>query len=277
MMFRWLMLAATLVAATPNAFAQNAPYWRGDYEEGPCTDASCHSDWSIVQGESPTEADPSLNAVFSGVQWTGTEAISSHEGQDFAVFATNDAALDAGKPHSKAYKAWIFPGAPPGTDNFGRPFQPVSSSGIDGSYVAWFFIPSDYVYTGREWTGIFQFKLTEQSPFAQYPQWWVNLIGRQTDGALMLHVENWADGVLDHGKDIPAPKGRWFQIRADLYEGAGIDWYVDGIYWQSSSAATWVVGRDNDGIGTPQTFVFGVGHYGGVGRIAVDDASFTPK
>lgn len=273
---RWLALAAVL-AATSGALAQNAPYWKADWEEGPCTDISCHTDWSFVQGENPAESDPSLNSVLSGLQPTGAGNVSAHGGQDFALFATTEAALNAGKPHSKVYKEWQFAGGLAKTDAFGRPLQAVSPSGIDGSYVAWFFIPANYQYTGHEWTNIFQFKVTEQAPFKQDPIWWVNLIGRQTDGALMLHVENAAPGMHNPANDVLAPKGRWFQIRADLYEGVGIDWYLDGTYWQTSSHTTWPVGRDADGIGTPQTFVFGVGHYGGVGRIAIDDASFTPK
>lgn len=276
---QWLALAATIAAilAPISALAQNTLYWKADWEEGPCTDATCHTDWSFVQAENPAEAEPSLNAVYSGPQPYGGGTVSAHRGQDFAVFAMTQAALNAGKPHSKVYKEWLFAGGLAKNDTFGRPLQAVSPSGIDGSYAAWFFIPADYQYAGSGWTNIFQFKVTEQSPFKQDPTWWVNLTDHPTEDVLMLHVENAAAGVHNPANDVPTPKGRWFQIRADLYEGVGIDWYLDGVYWQSSSNATWPVGRDTDGIGTPQTFVFGVGHYGGIGRIAIDDASFTPK
>ncbi|MER9578806.1 hypothetical protein NKJ09_19225 [Mesorhizobium sp. M0189] len=259
------------------AYAQNAPYWRADWEEGPCTGASCYTDWSFVQAENPAEADPALNAIVSGLVSTGAGNVSSHGGNSFGKFETTLAAINAGKPHSKVYKEWLFAGGLAKNDAFGRPLQAVPPSGIDGTYVAWFFIPSDYQYAGNGWTNIFQFKVTEQSPFKQDPTWWVNLTDNPTDDVVMLHVENAAAGVHNPANDVPAPKGRWFQLRADLYEGVGIDWYLDGVFWQSSSNATWPVGRDSDGSGTPQSFVFGVGHYGGVGKLYTDDAYMIAK
>lgn len=270
---RWLALAAVL-AATSGALAQNAPYWKGDWEEGPCTDYTCYTDWSTAQAESSSEADIDLNTVLTGLQSMGAENLSSHGGHDFVTFATTTAAINAGKPFSKVGKEWLFPGGAAKNDIFGRPLQAVSPSGIDGSYSAWFFIPSNYQST--DWTIIFQFETTEQSPYKQDTQWWVNLRAGQTSKPL-LHVDNAAAGVHNPANDVAAPLGRWFQIRADVYEGVGIAWYLDGVFWQSSSHATWPIGRDSDGVGTPQTFAFGVGHYGGVGRLYTDDAVFTPK
>lgn len=270
------VIAAAALVPADAASAQKRPYWRAGWEQGPCAQLSCYTEWSYVQAHNPAEADPTLNAVVSGLVWTGAENVSAHGGRGFAVFETTVAAIKAGKPHSKVYKEWQFAGGLPKTDTFGRPLQPVAPSGIDGTYVAWFFIPSDY-QAKNGWTNIFQFKVTEQVPFSQDPTWWVNLRDSMTDDTLLLHVENAAPGTHKPENDIPAPKGRWFQLRADLYERIGIDWYVDGVFWQSSPVSTWRVGRNPRSKGTPQSFIFGVGHYSGVGKIYTDDASFIPK
>lgn len=259
------------------ASEQNKPYWQAEWEQGPCAQASCYTDWSFAQAQDPNEADPTLNAIVSGLVDTGSGNVSAHGGRSFAVFETDLDAINAGKRHSKVYKEWLFSGGLPKNDMFGRPLQPVSPSGIDGTYAAWFFVPLDYEYEGSGWTNIFQFKVTEQSPFRQDATWWLNLTDNPNDDTVMLHVANGSGGAYDPSKDVPVPKGRWFQVRADLYEGVGIDWYLDSVFWQSSSDSTWPVGRDPNSPGTPQSFVFGVGHYEGIGKIYTDDASFTPK
>jgi hypothetical protein len=251
--------------------APGTPYWSADWEEGPCTTISCYSDWSFVQAESSAEALPELNEV----ALASNLGISAHGGTDVGKFQTTQAALDAGRPHSKVFKEWQIPGTATKNDAFGRPLQAIPASGINGSYRAWFYIPSDYTFVPPEWVNIFQFKLTEQDPFKQDPQWWINIVGG-SGNAPYLHVENWGNGSFtDPGGLKPAPKGRWFEIRADLYEGNKIDWYLDGQFWQTVSNTTYKIGRGG-ATGTPQSWVFGVGHYGGVGRIFTDDASFTP-
>ncbi|MER8380499.1 hypothetical protein [Mesorhizobium sp. M1399] len=97
------------------AYAQNAPYWRADWEEGPCTGASCYTDWSFVQAENPAEADPSLNAIISGLVSTGAGNVSSHGGNSFGKFETTLAAINAGKPHSKVYRSGSLQAAWPRT------------------------------------------------------------------------------------------------------------------------------------------------------------------
>jgi hypothetical protein len=248
-----------------------AAYWTADWEEGPCTDKSCYSDWSFVQAEDSSQGVPSLNEVATAASL----GIAAHSGTDVGKFQTTQAALDAGRPHSKVFKEWQLPNSTPVTDEFGRALQSIPSSGINGSYRAWYYIPSDYTYAGVEWTNIFQFKLSEEGPFVQDPQWWINIVGGSGNQPY-LHVENWGNGTFtDPGGLKAAPKGRWFEIRADIYEGNKIEWYLDGQFWQTVNHSTHKIGRGG-ATGTPRTWIFGVGHYGGVGRLYTDDASFTP-
>jgi hypothetical protein len=260
------ILLSSWGVVTPSA------YWTADWEEGPCTDKSCYSDWSFIQAEDSSQGVPSLNEVATA----SSLGITAHSGTDVGKFQTTQAALDAGRPHSKVFKEWQLPNSTPVTDEFGRALQSIPASGINGSYRAWYYIPSDYTFVGPEWTNIFQFKLSEQSPFVQDPQWWINIVGGASNQPY-LHVENWGNGTFtDPGGTKAAPKGRWFEIRADLYEGNKIDWYLDGQFWQTVYHTTHKIGRGG-ATGTPRTWIFGVGHYGGIGRIYTDDASFTPS
>lgn len=248
------------------------PYWTADFEEGPSTDITGYSDQSFVQAEDASVATVANNAVVSS---GSGGAPTAHGGSDMAKFTT-DSGTCAAKPHSKVFKEWKFPTGSAKTDNFGRALQAAPASGIDGTYRAWFYFPTGYAYTsGCGWTNIFQFKAEQESPYAQDPQWWVNVKDRSGGGA-NLHVENWSGGTYtDPGGEKQLITGRWFEIRADVFEGDRIDWFLDGAFWQTVPNSATTIGRGSL-TGTPRTWIFGVGHYGGIGTVYIDDQTMTP-
>lgn len=276
--------SAAVITFQPGPAAAAGVYWYEDWEAGPSTGAAGHANMSFVQAEDGGLANTGLNAVVAGPyahtsSGYATEYVPKYDGDDFAKFATNVTAIDNGKPHSKVYKEWRFSGGAAKNDQWGNALQmaPASGTSIDGSYHAQFYFPASWTYGTRGWTNIFQFKLTEQSPFAQDPQWWVNVVGSSST-TVTLHMENWAGSGRSHATDITVPKSAWFQIRADVYENDQIDWYVDNVFWQTTHDWEQNIGRDFDLTGTPQTWVFGVGHYGGghtdatKNTVFVDDA-----
>jgi hypothetical protein len=134
---------------------------------------------------------------------------------------------------------------------------------------------------------VFQFKqafVDRRGTWRQDPQWWLNmsrasLWGRPASGLRpdhpVLHV-NHSDN--DYGSYRPrllaAPVGRWFDVRAELYPGERIDWFIDGRHLDTSRHPEWPVG-----ITEPRAtgWLFGVGHYGGIGTLYADDVSFTAR
>jgi hypothetical protein len=262
---------ANQTSGTPTESSAASSYWSANWDKGPCTDASCHKEWSFVQAEDPAQAYPELNKV----PMASDLDITAHSGCCVAKFEVTQAALSANRMHSKVFKEFQIPGASIKRDQFGRSLEELPASGIDGTYRAWYYVPQDYKVVTSDWSNIFQFKLTEENPFKQNPQWWVNLVGGP-NGQPYLHVENLGNGTFsDPNGRKPMPKGKWFEIRADLHEGNKIDWYLDGQYWETVTDGNGSIGR-GAATSTPRTWVFGVGHYGGVGRLYVDDVSFTP-
>ena len=258
--------------------ATAGPYWLADWEGSEGIGDS--SDWSFIQAEDPAVANPALNGVVPASSF-GVAAIS---GSSVGKFESTAAEAAAGREHSKVYKEWAEPGGPGKHDQFGKPEQLLPASGIDGSYRAHFYFPPSYASSA--WTNIFQFKLDEVQPFRQDPQWWVSVVPGRAVGAEgnmpYLHVAHWndptyKDGSGGGGTAQPLPRGRWFEVRADVRERERIDWFIDGTHWQTSQHSEYKIGRDVARPGARvRAWVFGVGHYGGAGWLLTDDASFTP-
>jgi hypothetical protein len=253
-------------------------YWTANFESGPSNGVNQYSgyeDWSFVQAEESDQANPAL----SGVVLASSQGIPAHSGSCVGMFETDHTAWLANKYHSKVYKQWQFTGSTTVQDVFGRNLQAAPGNSINGTYRAWYYVPTsgfDWYTTG---SNIFQFKLDEQDPFRQEPQWWVSFQAVNNDLAqgLQIKVNSYSQGgsYVNPGGLKTITRGQWFEIRADVYEGTKIDWYFDGTFWQTSLASSSAIGRAA-ALYTPRSWVFGVGHYGEGGPLFIDDASFTP-
>lgn len=201
--------------------------------------------------------------------------ISAHGGEDVAQF--NRPASATGTPHAKVFKEWSNVGK---HDQFGRTEDKLPDGGNpDGVYKAWYFLPSDYKVTARDWTNLFQFKEegSKNGTWHQDPSWWLNMSAANAFNAggsePVLFVNNWGNNYNNYKPElVKAPLGRWFEVKAELHEDDRIDWYIDGKKFDTSLDSTYPVGRFYD---KSDGWIFGVGHYGGAGKVWVDDVSVT--
>jgi hypothetical protein len=163
-------------------------------------------------------------------------------------------------------------------DAFGRPESPLPRGDPSGTYGAWFYLPSRQRRDCREWTNVFQFK-EEGSLGGEWHQdasWWLNVScasawGEPSDRGVIF-VNHWTKSWGTPPKYRDVPLDRWFEVRAVLEEGVAIHWYVDGEFLDISRHETHPVGRMLD---ATSRWIFGVGHYYGIGELWVDDATFT--
>lgn len=164
--------------------------------------------------------------------------------------------------HAKLYHGWG--GGSPGD---GPRLEPGQES---GTYRAWYYLPRD----------------TPTFPYKPHNVRWVNVMQWKSVGGAGQQVNAEADLVPvngrvwlclgrgwpqcdppSHANAIPAPLGRWFELRADLFHQGRIDWYLDGRHVWTSPVV---------GLQPGQGWIFGIGHYGGVGKLYAKNASFTP-
>ena len=205
-----------------------------------------------------------------------SEGVPPLDGDRVARFEGTPTCLRAGRPHSKVFKEWAVASPQTGwVDDAERPLERLSNRSPTGTYRASYYLPAHYRYRDRGWTNVMQFKVTNPRT-GQVPQWWVNISPAKHWGgrgnAPMLNVENWG-GATYRGSVVPAPRGRWFEIRADLFDGDRIDLYLDGRLWQTVRDSVHPIGTGADS----QGWTFGVGHYLGVGRLWVDRVAFTER
>lgn len=248
--------------------------WRSNFETG---DFSEWTWWRRRDGGTFFVRPPEVETAAAG-------------GSKVAHFEVTPAQLAAGRRHSKVFKEWAL--APPESmwrDDRGAPLERLPENSPAGSYVARYFLPPGYRKPkGQPWTNVFQFKesyLDGKGRWHQDPQWWINMSSASTwrakgvrtpcgasSDAPVLHANHWNQEFSRYRpKLVAAPVGRWFEIRADLYPGNRIDWYLDGRLFDRSPATTYPVGLSKP---RPVGWVFGIGHYGGIGRLLADDASF---
>ena len=178
--------------------------------------------------------------------------------------------------HAKIFKEWSNVGK---KDQFGRVEEKLPDGGNpSGVYSAWFYLPKDYQVTSSTWTNLFQFK--EEGYIGgvkhQDPSWWLNMSKASTWGQggsePVIFANHWQNDWGYKPNSVKAPLGRWFEIKAALYENDRIDWYLDGVKFDTSKDSTWDVGRFYD---QSNGWIFGVGHYDGYGKVWVDDAKVT--
>jgi hypothetical protein len=168
-------------------------------------------------------------------------------------------------PHAKLYHVW-GPGGEPGD---GPALRPGEES---GSYRVWYYLPADtptFPANDVRWVNLMEWK----SAPAGAP-------GDQVvdGGAALLPIAGrvwiclgraWPSCYPPSPRNaIRAPLGRWFELRADFHHASRVDWYIDAAkVWTSTTIGSLEPGH---------TWIFGIGHYGGVGRYYVKSASFTP-
>jgi hypothetical protein len=243
-------------------------YWQDSFETGD------FSGWSVVQGIDPAEGGPGPQYVYVTNQ--AQSGIPPQNGTYFAHFERPASAVNY--PDAKIYKEWSNI---PKRDWLGRQDAPIFDSGnVSGTYSAWFYFPVGYTVTS-DWVNIFQFKedgnMVKGGPAVQNPSWWLN-VGPQTSFANgnpaletytpILFVNYWGNNYQNyHPATMPVPLGKWFNVTALLVSGNRIVWYIDGQLLDNSYNSTYPVGRfyyNSTG------WVFGVGHYYGVGTDYVD-------
>jgi len=145
------------------------------------------------------------------------------------------------------------------------------------SYSAWFYFKKDYKHIKPSWTNFFQFKEEGliDSIWHQDPSWWLNIasasnfeLTREMGDEPVIIVNNWKKN-FDYKTEpvMLLPKGKWFEVRANLYEGLYIDWFIDGIFFQRSLNSEYPVGRF---FPKSNGWIFGIGHYDGVGALIAD-------
>jgi len=260
-----LVLTASFVCS---AAAHATPYWSDSFESGNFTK------WSYIQGADMAQGGPGAQYVYVT---TGTAAgMRAETGKYVAHFERPTTAVNY--PHAKIYKEWTTIGK---LDQFGRVEDPIFNGGnISATYIAWYYFPANYTVPA-DWVDIFFFKeqgYDKTGLFSQNPSWWVNVSSAATwqlgGREPYMFINNWGNHYVNYKPRVmPVPRGQWFQIRADLYQGDHIDWYVNGKLFDTSYNATWPVGRfyyNSNG------WIFGVGHYGGYGTVYVDNVSVAP-
>ena len=261
-------LLASLVPATGarSGAESRTLIWADSFESGD------FRAWSFVQGADPKQGGPGPPHNF--VATAVSLGIPAHDGKYVAQFERPVWATAL--PHAKVYKEWSNAGL---RDQFGRLLTPLpDNNNPSASYSAWYYLPPTY-RASAEWSNIFQFKEEGYigGVWHQDPDWWINIGPVSTWGAggaePVVFANHWKQNYDKfHPVVRPAPLGRWFEIRAELYEHDRIDWYLDGRKFDTSYDSTYPVGRFFD---RSTGWIFGVGHYLGYGKLWVDDARVT--
>lgn len=294
--FMGLGAAATVVAF--NLTTSDASQRQGDAGARPPADTPPPSRPPEVAGRPAFQSDfetgnfdewTTVNEP-AGTVFVGTadgEGIPTRAGGRFiAHFEVTEDQQEDGEIHSKVYKEW-------GTkepilsrrNKRGEQYERLPGDSAAGTYRAWYFVPTGY-RADNKWVNIMQWK-EHYGEDDQDPQWWLQIgpagaFGDTTPGngpapaddAPVLFVNHWENEDPDTAPRLwNTPTGRWFEVRAELYPGDRIDWYIDGRLFDSSRHETYPVGLRERSTG----WIFGVGHYGGIGRLYVDDVSFTPR
>lgn len=243
----------------PKPPAPRSPAWAASFENG------SFSEWTWWKRD---------DGCSSSVVDADSAGVPRLSGERVAHFKNTADCLDRGTPHSKLLKEWALSSPETGWhDDAGRGLERLPNDSPSGTYRASYFLPSGYTYAGRGWTNIMQFKATNPAT-GQLPQWWVNISPARDwgrgDKEPMLNVENWGNGTYG-GAVRAAPRGRWFEIKAEVYNRDRIEFSLDGEPWQTVRHETHPIGTGPN----TQGWIFGVGHYLGVGELWVDRTSYT--
>lgn len=208
-----------------------------------------------------------------------SEGVPRFGGARVGRFETTADDIAAGRTSAKVYESFRSNGRSP--------------AHVGGTYRAWYYLPPSYRVPLNTDVNVFQFKEDYADAGGTWHSdalWWLNLStaswAKGMGGAawigtppargdapvfLLQHAENrWTRQV----RFMPAPLGRWFEIRADLRQGDRIDFFIDGRLYDTARASEYPVNPfRSDSLG----WTFGVGNYstGANGPLYLDDASYT--
>lgn len=243
-----------------------ATVFKDDFETGDFTK------WSYIQGASTSQGGP--GPQYNYVASASSFGIQAHSGDDVAKFERPASATNL--PHAKAFKEWSQVGK---RDQFGRIEDKMPNDGDpSGTYKVWYYLPKDYQFTSREWTCLTQFKEEgiENGKWTQNPSWGISMSSAQAWGdpggtKPVMFASYYQNPWGYEPVKVDVPLGRWFEMRADLYENDRIEWYLDGKKFDTSYDSQHDVGRYYD---KSEGWIYGIGHYLGTGKLYADDASY---
>lgn len=222
--------------------------WTGDFEGNDFRKWSWWGEGDPSYGDlsTPTASSESLPSVPGGLTRVGKMVVPSRD-----------------RPHAKVYKGWPF--AAPG-----------ELPDVSGTYRQAYYLPADYTVPDGTAVNIFQFKERQYNdgrPFSD-PLWWINLstaswalaqdgarwVGDRppSDDRPVFMLNYWGNDWSRQLVFMAAPRGEWFEIRADLYQGDRIDFFVNDTLFDTASNEEYPVGPHQD---DGDEWTFGTGNY----------------
>jgi hypothetical protein len=261
------------VSVVDSAAPTTTPTWASGFETG------SFSEWNF-RDDGPGGLWPDSPPIH--IVDPTTEGVPYRQGTKVGRFEVSPTDRARGRLHAKLYK------------HFGPPMP----TNVSGSYRASFYLPWDYslpTYDIGDGTGavtLFQWKEWANGGANQDPLWWLEIrprkwmderpdktwVGLPPPNATdpVVFINHWqADNNRRHLQALAAPKGRWFDVRAELRQPDRIDFYVDGKLLGTALDSEYSVSPFH---GDPNGFfIFGLGNYGTTGGVIyADDVSFAP-
>lgn len=260
--------AGTQKAAAANLVHGRAPAWTDAFGSG---DFRSWDWWG--------QGDPTWAHI--GVQTPAQAGIPGLWGSSrVARFETTPDDILHGRDNAKLYKGFA-------TGNWPNTHPPAD---VSGTYSAWYYLPTNYRVPALTWVNLFQFKEKYHVPGGDTsdPLWWIQLgdaqwaqdsggprASRPDAPVAFLNYWNnhWTRQV--HWKTIPL--GRWFEIKAVVYQDQRIDFYIDGDHFDTAQNSEYHVSPFHGA--QSMQWIFGVGNYSTAanGPMFVGRASYSPN
>jgi hypothetical protein len=278
-----LLLLAVLAPALP---ACDSPQgWASGFDAQPW-----YSEWD---GHDPTQAQPQFwpqSPPIAAIDPASEGVPPSPVGGRVMRFplSTTDAA--AGRIHSKLFKTWNINAAGNG--------RPGLDGNVSGQYAADVFWPTSRSLSCARLATTLLFGWKEVHGSIQDSTYWIAVVPRcWIDGyryarwsgsrpsdpdapVALVRYWNWGRGSPDASRNplyvAPVPRGRWFQVTANLYDHDRIDWSLDGASLGTSRDSEYPVGPQY-GRAAADRWQLEVGNYGNaaaLGTTYVDDVFF---
>jgi hypothetical protein len=212
-----------------------------------------------------------------------TVGVPTRFGPYIGRFQTTQADLAHGRYNAKLYKYF--------DTEAGHGERPPRT--VSGTYSAWYYLPRSFSMQPDKWINMFQFKdmyrLPDGSSYS-LPLWWVQIgtaswaeaypgaswtTGKPAhDDAPVIFLNHWNNHWARQVVFAAAPRGRWFEISADIHQGDRIDFYLDGQKFDTARANDYPVSPFR---ARSQAWIFGVGDYGNdpAGPIYIARASYS--
>jgi len=256
------------VAARPSSTPRlRSALWRSGFEG----DRSDLGEWSWWGQNDPTYVGISVVDPLAE-----RPCVPRRQGGRVARFEVTPANAAQGRINSKLYQ--YFHGGSGGKRDW-------SPSDVGGTYRASFWLPrrTSLDYDGS--VNAFQFKDQAWSSAAKTSEdstatWEVSFrsaammrIGGVRPDAPVAYVRHGGEGTNPPGRYIALPLERWFELRAELYPGNRIEYYLDGRLLRTGTDTEHPVGHYR-----PNSFnwIFGIGWFSSSpGMMYADDVSYT--